>query len=649
MRTKFNWLYAFVAILCPNFLYAQWNAVYYKTTIIDTAYDIRADKSYSKNSAYPFPEYYYFYHINSINSAIDCSVALNKADFTTGKDEVLVLEKELGTQARLDSSNIAASTRFYTAGIQRYYIYFYSVQLHKWYRKTFEPSFQGFQIPATLAIKDWDKVVAGSTPDKDQLAITVVPANKDWKMIVGDLVIGNQVSYEYTANVPFFKGLTNNDEQEVFNLNSNIVHPIPGTVNGSGLPARIYIKGGEKEDKALLKKLLTACVENYPFYAEKKLSKVVVLKEMDAIFDSGKDYCTLVSALTQYVQITFDDMHFYLENKGKCPANSVALSKSPVRIMDIQKKYTIAANFDTVAYPFHLNDEVLAINGKPVQQVFDSLAHAKYGNTEISPVKTNLIISAILDRAPTDSSLLTVRHNGVITSSVIHYNKKYAIPDNFKPIQSEYRSYPNNIAYFRINAWEPAVYLQFINHLQDFKQASSLIIDLRGNGGGELSTAMQLYSAFINKPSLYFNYVDNAQQQKAVSILPQKDYQLSSVMPVVILGDAVTACASETFIKAMKQRGNTHYLATSPTPGSVASKYDIILPSSLIVHTNSIEYKSCYSNPQDIIETHGIKPDVTVNITRVEDLRPYNDKVMQEAIRYLSADKTGIAENRPKE
>ncbi|HVI43563.1 MAG TPA: S41 family peptidase [Chitinophaga sp.] len=668
---KTNWLHAFLLILFPVCVHAQWKAVYYRTAITDTAYDINTDKSLPKSGERAFPEYFYFDNLNSIRQTVDCSkpypLPANAVLPQTDKDEVPVLYRQLDRQTVFGQNMLVAAQRFYTSNIQRYSVYFYSAQRKQWFRKSFQAEFQGYQLPVTTPVVKWDASPAGEqAPATDQLLVSVVPAKgaPEWKFVIGGFVIGNQVRMEEPVTHPFFKDLAQpaltHKSAAALPLQSDFFHVLPDELNGSSIPSKIYIRPTDDnkydlQDRALLQKVLTSCLNNYPFYAERRLSKADAQQELNAIFsrEAGNTYCSLVDATTEFVRSKFNDMHFYIEktSKGECPVPAETAVKSPVRLIDINNSYYIAANFDTTAYHIHLNDEVLTINGKPANAVFDSIARARYGNSPVTPVKRSLIVSSMLDRGANDSCILSVRHNGegYTEQAALHYDRKFSVPGNFRAVQCEYRSYPGNVAYFRINAWEPSVYLQFINHLQEFKQAAALVIDLRGNGGGELLTAMQLFSVFIDQPADYFRYLTGGSKPEPATILPQQAYQLPSALPVVLLGDAVTACASETFIRAMQQRGHTRFMATSSTVGTVASKYDIIFPSGIIVHTNGIERKTCYKTPEDVIETHGIQPDETVKISRVEDLRPYKDKVLTEAIRYLSADKTGIAENRRKE
>jgi C-terminal processing protease CtpA/Prc len=376
------------------------------------------------------------------------------------------------------------------------------------------------------------------------------------------------------------------------------------------------------------------------------LTEAVIGKEVDSIFQEGRNrsYCALVDSLSDYISWRFDDLHFFIEQpeEGACAMVDEGKVKGPVRVVDIHDKLYVGANFDPAYTGIRINDEVVAIDGIPIRAYYDSTARNWFKTTALSPYKKHVVVSALLDRGKADSCKLQIRsgQTGVIREYTIRYDGKYVIPDAFRAVHCEYREYDSVYAYYKINYWEQPVYLRFINHWAEISRSKGVIIDLRGNGGGGVMSAMQLYAIFTGNVSTFYNYVTEDGALEPVMVLPDTVFKIPIGEKVVIIGDETTACTSEAFIKAMRQRGNVYFIASTNTVGSLATKFDIKLPTGVIVHTNAIQHRICYTTADDVIEGKGgVAPDVLVNIDKVEDLRPYQDKLLREAIKILSADK----------
>ncbi|HET6256337.1 MAG TPA: S41 family peptidase [Puia sp.] len=666
---------AFIAAALPLSSAAQWKAISYKQEFTDTAYDIRTDTGFHEKKDFVFPEYSWYENINSLSGAVECMLPASEPAWHKSFDKDIDLMR----------NSSAVSLRIYTENIRQYTYFLYSAHARKWLSKVVALPFDGYQIPTTEKFSTWSDSGAppagtASSPGSsdippattdnsgDQLSIRVTPADTSlpWKFVIGDLLIGHYQRIAYPVTHPFFSNLNAPTEATPGIIAASYHHPlhsdyfekIPSGMDTYGLSASIDILPDESHrdsasDRLLLRRIIASSLKYYPFYKERKLDRSLIAKDIDGIFASPRtgSYCSLVDSLDEFIRHTFDDHHFYLDYPGDpCRPAPAGKQRSPVRIVTLNGKYLIGAVFDTAYNRIHIDDLVIAIDGVPVQQAVDREAVRLYGSTHLSDYEKYAITSSLLDRGRNDSCRLRTRGatTSAVSGTVIRYDKKYSIPDNFRPVHAEYRRY-GDIAYFRINYWEEAVYLRFINHWDDIRNVRKIIIDLRGNLGGEMTAAMQLFAVFIHQPKDYYWNIDQEGQPIAVRILPDKYFSYPSSGKVVILGDQSTACASESFIKAMQNSGSAIYVGAGKTAGTFASKFDISLPSGVIVHVNSLLDKAYYQPGLYELEGKGIAPDLLVKIDRVEDLRPYNDKILREAIKILSADKTGLAENRQKE
>lgn len=119
-----------------------------------------------------------------------------------------------------------------------------------------------------------------------------------------------------------------------------------------------------------------------------------------------------------------------------------------------------------------------------------------------------------------------------------------------KTIDAVYMAAPN-IGYVRINSFGDTTYAEFLAALANLQAEGfqNLIIDLRGNPGGYMETAIQIANDFLPKNSL----IVYTQGRKS----PRKEYRTDGrgayqTMPLVVLVDETSASASEIFAGAIQ-------------------------------------------------------------------------------------------------
>lgn len=76
-------------------------------------------------------------------------------------------------------------------------------------------------------------------------------------------------------------------------------------------------------------------------------------------------------------------------------------------------------------------------------------------------------------------------------------------------------------------------------------------------------------------------------------------------------------------------------IGTDNTSGTLANAFYIKLPTNNFGITVNSPQVYKYTSEQ-ILEDVGIAPDIKVNLDTIYDLKPYNDKVMQTAIKFLN-------------
>ena len=164
------------------------------------------------------------------------------------------------------------------------------------------------------------------------------------------------------------------------------------------------------------------------------------------------------------------------------------------------------------------------------------------------------------------------------------------------------------IGYIRISEFTVNTASKVQEALDSFKAASykALIIDLRNNGGGLLSTAIEIADKFIDEGIIvstksrlaYENSVYYAAKNKTVV----------KEIPVVVLVNRASASASEILSGALKD-SKTAYIVGEKTFG----KGSVQIPHSLINNDGFKVTVAKYYSPSDTnIDKIGIKPDLEV-------------------------------------
>lgn len=244
----------------------------------------------------------------------------------------------------------------------------------------------------------------------------------------------------------------------------------------------------------------------------------------------------------------------------------------------------------------------------------------KLNGEELKNVTTNQVVDKIADA---DNIKLTVLRDDkelefemktkkVILESV-HYDMK-----------------EDNIGYIKVDVFAKNTYTQFADALKDLenKKMKSLIIDLRGNTGGHLSSVRDMISLFLDNTHIIYQTEDKNGITKQYSTgNKDKDYK------IVILQDIMSASASEVMASALKEQLNAYIIGnTSYGKGTVQTLQQV---------TGIGEYKittqKWLTSKGEWIDGVGIKPDLEVLLTEDYLKNPTleNDSQYQAAIKYL--------------
>lgn len=199
------------------------------------------------------------------------------------------------------------------------------------------------------------------------------------------------------------------------------------------------------------------------------------------------------------------------------------------------------------------------------------------------------------------------------------------------PIKSEVLE--NNIGYINITSFD-------LDSAKEFKSAykelsknkiSSLIIDLRNNGGGVLDEALEIADSMLEKDDIILITKDKDDNEE---IEKSKNKPIINI-PVIVLTNENSASASEILVAALKDNERATIVGEK-TYGKGVIQELITLTDGSGIKITTEEY---YTPNKNKINKVGIEPDKQVslpdNVVSLYDVDSKYDTQLQEAIKIL--------------
>lgn len=373
-------------------------------------------------------------------------------------------------------------------------------------------------------------------------------------------------------------------------------------------------------------------LERYPRYHLKKhVNRRDILDKHRSLLKQNLSLSEYYEKLN-HILISLEDSHFKVQKKNK--------TKKKIHINDVIKFYRIgdrvvvAAVFDPKLQTLMMaGDEVIKIDNTPTEKYIQISSKSIHGSTK--RVREKIAVERLLFRDSEEMISVTFKKPTGQVFSIHHTNNdslKRIIPANFLTSKLHYKNL-EGYAYLRIGNWYEKTWPFFYFHIDSLRESKGLILDLRSNTGGGLSSC-QVLSCFLDKPSVMLVTEKKSKPEEYEPFVVNPDPFFTYKAPVVILVDSRTSCASELFISGMKKYyANCIILSQGPTSGAVAFVRSVSLPEGYqIFYPDLITYDAFGIN----LEGRGIEPDVYVDFTSYRDLAPYENKLVNVALEHLS-------------
>lgn len=246
----------------------------------------------------------------------------------------------------------------------------------------------------------------------------------------------------------------------------------------------------------------------------------------------------------------------------------------------------------------------------------------KVDGKDMTGIPGDLVIQKVLGPAGTDV-LLTIERNKEDPFDV-KVTRAHIVMKS-----AEGKMLDNGIAYVQINTFGDNTTSELRATLKDLmaKNPKGLIVDLRNNGGGYLTTAIEVGSEFIDKgPILFEKYGDGTMKEYDANAGGQ-----ATTIPMVVLINEGSASASEIVAGALQDDKRAKLVGvTSYGKGSVQEWIELNNKQGAV----RITVAKWLTPLKRTIHKIGLTPDVVAKITK-DDLIAGRDPQLDAAIKTL--------------
>jgi C-terminal peptidase prc len=198
------------------------------------------------------------------------------------------------------------------------------------------------------------------------------------------------------------------------------------------------------------------------------------------------------------------------------------------------------------------------------------------------------------------------------------------LPASYLEFESE--RLEDDVGYIRFNTFHPDLIPDIEAAVAALEDARGIIIDLRGNPGGDLSTGQRLAAQFLDRETSFGAFIAR-EETWDMRVAGEGVY----AGPVVILIDTTSYSCSEWFAAGMQAAGRAVVIGER-SPGGVTAMNVVTLP-----YGASLGYPVAQIRTPDgtVLEGHGVIPDVAVSLDRAQLLAGV-DAQLEAGIRHIS-------------
>jgi len=192
------------------------------------------------------------------------------------------------------------------------------------------------------------------------------------------------------------------------------------------------------------------------------------------------------------------------------------------------------------------------------------------------------------------------------------------------------------IAILRIDAFTQSVAHEFTKNLPEILEgAEGIILDLRGNGGGDAEAMADVASLFLDEGTNLGKFADRSGASFELQTFSKRLWRSTAVaqikLPLVVLTSENTSSAAEILAAALQAKGRAQVIGSGTCGCVLAIRNRHALPDGGVLDVSEFDYKTAGGVR---LEGAGVKPDTVSALTRA-DIYSRHDRALERALDYL--------------
>ena len=190
---------------------------------------------------------------------------------------------------------------------------------------------------------------------------------------------------------------------------------------------------------------------------------------------------------------------------------------------------------------------VETINGSPISDILRDARSKIGGSSSDRAVRLRTYRRVIDGEANTPLRLGLRRADGKVLSVEL---MRRVVSDGARVTS---RRLPSGYGYIKLNLWKSPIHKEFRNALRQLSDTPGLIIDLRGNPGGEVNEVLKIAGYFFNLRVPFGKFLTRS--GKSLELFTGRDEERAYNGSVVILINEASGSGSEMFSGVLQENG----------------------------------------------------------------------------------------------